>query len=66
MNKKPDVPEELNVEAKSPVFGKEQILNSKRYSQRKDALGFLLQDGFDYSFAEVDRILNNYMKGQVK
>ena len=44
MNKKPDVPEELNVEAKPPV----------------------LQDGFDYSFAEVDRILNNYMKGQVK
>lgn len=63
MAKKPDV----SVPAvEAPVFTKEQILHSKRYQTRRDALGFLLDDGKTYTDAEIKTILENYMKGQVK
>ena len=63
MAKKPDV----SVPAvETPAFTKEQILHSKRYQTRRDALGFLLDDGKTYTDSEINSILENYMKGQVK
>lgn len=60
----------LNVEAavaETPVaFTKEAILKSKRWNYRRDALSFLLDDGKTYSHEDVETILNDYMKGQVK
>lgn len=49
----------------STTYFKESLLKSKRYSNRKDALSFLLEDGESYTFEQVDKILDDYMKGQV-
>jgi len=48
------------------AFTKEAILKSKRWADRRDALSFLLKDGEEYTHKDVDNILNDYMKGQVK
>lgn len=48
------------------TFTKEAILKSKRWAFRRDALSFLLDDGREYSHEDVETILNDYMKGQVK
>lgn len=47
-------------------FTKEQILASKRYENRRDALGVLLADGKSYTHEEVDALLGKFMKGKVK
>ena len=49
-----------------PRFGKGQILRSEKYSARRDALTILLKDGCNYSLSEVDRILDEFLKGKVK
>lgn len=54
------------VSIQTPQFSKEQILQSKRYHQRRDALGFLLQDGKSYSDTDITTILNDYMRKEVK
>lgn len=48
-----------------PTFFKESLLKSKRYSNRRDALSFLLKDGESYTFNQVDKILDDFMKGSV-
>lgn len=48
------------------TFSKEKILKSKRYEHRVDLLGVLLKDGKDYTFDEVDALLEKFMKGKVK
>lgn len=52
--------------ADSPKFSKDSILKSKRWRNRRDALSFLLKDDAEYSHKDVETILNDYMKGQVK
>lgn len=64
MAKKADT-EQVSVKA-VPAYSKEQILHCKRYQTRRDALGFLLEDGKTYTDTEITTILNNYMKGEVK
>lgn len=50
-----------------PTFSKEQLINSKKYSNRQDALGTLLDDGEQYTIKQVDSILDEFMKkGKVK
>ncbi|MDW0089359.1 hypothetical protein RHK27_03215 [Clostridioides difficile] len=44
-------------------FTKEQIVNSKRYVNRKDLLNAILKEDELYSFSEVEEIINNFMKG---
>lgn len=51
---------------KAEAFSKSSILMSKRFSNRKDALSFLLEDEESYTIEQVDKILDDYMKGQVK
>lgn len=48
------------------TFTKEQILQAKRFKRFIDALPFLLEDGREYTLDEVERVLNDWMKGQVK
>ena len=59
--------DEIKEEIKGdPVFSKKAILASDRYANRRDALGVILDDEKEYSTAEVDDLLDNFMKGQVK
>lgn len=57
---------EKPVNAKAEKFTKEQILQAKRFRRYVDALPFLLEDGREYTLDEVERVLDNWMKGQVK
>lgn len=62
-----DVQEQEATPSTSPdTFTKEAILKSRCWAFRRDALSFLLEDGKEYSHQEVENILNDYMKGQVK
>ncbi|HBF5742005.1 TPA: hypothetical protein MIY32_003074 [Clostridioides difficile] len=44
-------------------FTKEQIVNSKKYVNRKDLLNAILEENELYSFSEVEDMINNFMKG---
>lgn len=45
------------------VFTKQQLVNSKKYSTRQDALNALLVDGKTYSHTQVAAILERFDKG---
>lgn len=65
MGKKIETGETVEKVVESTTYFKESLLKSKRYSNRRDALSFLLEDGESYTFEQVDKILDDYMKGQV-
>ncbi|EGT4849792.1 TPA: hypothetical protein P5N67_003664 [Clostridioides difficile] len=44
-------------------FTKEQIVNSKRYVNRKDLLNAILKEDELYSLSEVEDMINNFIKG---
>lgn len=44
-------------------FSKEQLVKSRRYVHRRDALNALLEGDRVYSFAQVEEILKNFDKG---
>ncbi|HBF9455748.1 TPA: hypothetical protein KO322_003663 [Clostridioides difficile] len=44
-------------------FTKEQIVNSKKYVNRKDLLNAILKENDLYSFSEVEDMINKFMKG---
>ncbi|HAU5132828.1 TPA: hypothetical protein JD081_17530 [Clostridioides difficile] len=44
-------------------FTKEQIVNSKKYVNRKDLLNAILKEDELYSFSEVEDRINKFMKG---
>lgn len=43
-------------------FTKEQILNSKKYSEKRDLINALLENNKSYSLAEVDEMIEKFMK----
>lgn len=47
------------------VFTKEQILASKKYLTRRDALKSILPDDFQGTLKNVDSLLRKFMKGKV-
>lgn len=47
-------------------YSKDKILEAKNYADRRDILGVILKDGERYSIGEVDKLLNDFMKGKVK
>lgn len=47
-------------------YSKEQFVSSKKYADSKYALMALLEDGKAYTEAEVNTLLDNFMKGKVK
>ena len=53
-------------EAAAVTFTKEQLVTAKRYANRRDALCVLLEDGKQYTHADVEKALEDYMKGKVK
>lgn len=47
-------------------FTKKQILEAKKYQIRKDLLMVLLSEEKQYSFDEVDKVIQGFMKKEVK
>lgn len=47
-------------------FTKQQILEAKKYANRKDLVGALLEEGKKYSLSEVDSAISDFMKRKVK
>ena len=46
-------------------FTKTQIVDSKKYKIRKDLVNALLDEDTLYSFDEVDKLINKFMKSKV-
>ena len=60
---------EKNTESKvidKIIFTKDKILKFKRYRNRIDLLGVLLDDNKEYTTEEVDVLIDKFMKGKVK
>ena len=57
--------DEVKAEPVVDKFTKDKILAAQRYSNRRDVLGVILDDKKEYSTAEVDDILDKFMKGKV-
>ena len=47
-------------------FTKEQILASKKYSERKDICKAVIPENFCGTLTEVDVLIDKFMKGKVK
>lgn len=41
-------------------------MSSQRYAARRDLVSVLLESGKSYTLAEVDALINKFMKGAVK
>ncbi len=50
----------------SARFSKEQILRSEKYAKRRDLLTAILKDDRAYTLADVDALIEKFMKGKVK
>ena len=47
------------------LFNKEQILASKKYADKKDVCNTVVPDNFYGTLAEVDVLIEKFMKGKV-
>lgn len=47
-------------------YSKQQMLEASRYREKRDLLQALLIEGQQYSFQDVEKLVLEYMKGQVK
>lgn len=61
---------ETNTEVKPQVFAdvftKQQLAESKRYKKKRDLLEALLENGKTYTIAQVDKIISDYLKKEVR
>lgn len=62
--------EETNSEVKPQTsvdtFTKQQLAESERYKKKRDLLEALLEDGKTYTIAQVDKIIGDYLRREVK
>ena len=58
--------ETKEVTKKESAHTKEQILQAKKYKDRKDVLNVLLANGKTYTLKEVDKLIESFMKKEVK
>lgn len=49
-----------------PKFTRQQVLESARYKGRRDLVSALLDGSRRYTVAEVDRMVDQFMKGKVR
>lgn len=47
-------------------FAKQQLAESKRYKKKRDLLEALLENGKTYTIAQVDKIIGDYLKKEVR
>lgn len=57
---------EQKTKQKENVFLKEDLLKSKRFSKYVDLLNALLEDGNKYSINGTQKIIDGFLKGEVK
>lgn len=61
---------ETNTEVKPQVFAdvftKQQLAESKRYKKKRDLLEALLENGKTYTIVQVDKIIGDYLKKEVR
>lgn len=62
--KKSDTVETVE-QAVEPVFTKQQLIKSKRFENRRDALNALLDDSKSYTINQAQAVIDKFMKGQV-
>lgn len=48
------------------MFTKSQIINSKKYRNRRDLLTAILQEDKNYSVEHVNTLIDKFMKSEVK
>lgn len=48
------------------AYGKQQLIESNKYSRKRDLITALLEDGKSYTFSQVDAIVDKFLKGKVK
>nr|DAS27059.1 MAG TPA: hypothetical protein [Caudoviricetes sp.] len=48
------------------LFSKNQVLAFDRYANRRDLLSALLKDEKKYTIDQVDKLIQDFMKGKVK
>ena len=62
--------EETNSEVKPQTsvdaFTKQQLAESEHYKKKRDLLEALLEDGKTYTIAQVDKIIGDYLRREVK
>jgi hypothetical protein len=46
-------------------FTKQQLIKSKKYASKADVLGAVLLDSETYTFSEVDKLADTFLKGKV-
>lgn len=58
---------QVDTVAKAPVasYTKEQLAASKKYANRRDLIGALLESDKAYTLAKVDALIEQFMKGKV-
>lgn len=54
------------IKSDEPKFNKKQIVGAKRYEHKKDVCNAVLPEDFFGTIAEVDTLIDNFMKGMVK
>ena len=59
------IEEKVDVKVEVQKYSKEQILLSKAYANRKDILNVILEDK-EYTTEAVDKLLENFLKKEVK
>lgn len=57
---------EVKPQVSADVFTKQQLAESKRYKKQRDLLEALLENGKTYTIAQVDKIIGDYLKKEVR
>lgn len=57
---------EVKPQVSANVFTKQQLAESKRYKKKRDLLEALLENGKTYTIAQVDKIIGDYLKKEVR
>ena len=57
---------EVKPQVSADVFAKQQLAESKRYKKKRDLLEALLENGKTYTIVQVDKIIGDYLKKEVR
>lgn len=57
---------EEKVKKTEPVFSKERLTQSVKYADNQDILDALLSEGKNYTYKQVDELIQQFKKGSVK
>lgn len=66
MNKKAESQTETLEKQETVTFSKDQLVASDKFASSKDLLSALLAEGKTYSITEVEKIISDHMKKEVK